>query len=325
MCRVFQEHVHLAVAVQSPRRLFVHASVVGYGEGAIVLIGDEGPRDALMVGLLDLARATYYSNRYAVLDRGGRVHAYPTPLARGSSVGEDHDATRCPTGTMVHRTRRKPLPVKVIAVVDRIRRPSTSAIELSPAQAALALLRHTVASRPRPRFALEMLRRPVSSAVALDLRGHPSEEQAARLVEQLNRWEGKTFVHPHAREDNLLVERIGDELLVYDRSRHRAHRLSRASALMWRHCDGQRTVAELARMIDAELEIHVDERIVWLMLKALDRAGLLRERLLPPPEVAAVSRRRALSMGLPGAASLLRDGRGVNSITAPMPLPPCAS
>src|SRR5436190_2111909 len=34
--RVLQEHLHLAVAVQAPRRLFVHASVVGVGERAVV-------------------------------------------------------------------------------------------------------------------------------------------------------------------------------------------------------------------------------------------------------------------------------------------------
>lgn len=46
---------------------------------------------------------------------------------------------------------------------------------------------------------------------------------------------------PLARSEELVIEELGDELLVYDESTHRAHCLSATAARVWRACDGQRT------------------------------------------------------------------------------------
>ncbi len=181
--RVFEEHVHFAVALQSPRRLFVRASVVGCGGRAVVLLGDDRARMGVTIDLLD-AGAVYYSNMYAVFDRHGHIHPYPTPLARGSS--HSLEAGPGPQRSAGRSIRRRPLPVGLIAVVGGGPGPVASRLELSSGQATLALLGHTVACRLRPRFALEMLRRPVSAAVALDLRGRHQEEQLAHVTRRLS-------------------------------------------------------------------------------------------------------------------------------------------
>jgi len=125
---------------------------------------------------------------------------------------------------------------------------------------------------------------------------------------------------PHARRDRLLVREMGDEIVVYDLERHRAHCLTRTAASIWRLCDGQKTVAELAQAVEQELHVQVDEEVVWLVLNRLERAHLLQDLLLRPREIAGVSRRQAISLGLAGAASLLLQGCGVDSITAPTPV-----
>jgi hypothetical protein len=51
---------------------------------------------------------------------------------------------------------------------------------------------------------------------------------------------------PRARQDGLLEERVGEELLLYDRNSHTAHCLSPIAASVWRHCDGGRDVTDLA-------------------------------------------------------------------------------
>jgi len=56
---------------------------------------------------------------------------------------------------------------------------------------------------------------------------------------------------PRARQDGLLEETVGEELLLYDENRHVAHCLSPIAACVWRHCDGERDVSELAVLAGA--------------------------------------------------------------------------
>lgn len=121
---------------------------------------------------------------------------------------------------------------------------------------------------------------------------------------------------PRAREDGLVVQELPEEVLVYDLDRHKAHCLNRTAALVWRHCDGQTTVAELANLLRRELKLTVDEAVVWLALDRLGRAHLLRERVIPPAGPARLSRREAMrKLALAGGLSILLPV--VNSIVAP--------
>ncbi len=63
---------------------------------------------------------------------------------------------------------------------------------------------------------------------------------------------------PRARKDGLLVEQLGEELLLYDRDSHTAHCLSPIAACVWRHCDGERDVTELAELTGASESLVAD-------------------------------------------------------------------
>lgn len=63
---------------------------------------------------------------------------------------------------------------------------------------------------------------------------------------------------PRARQDGLLEETVGEELLLYDQESHTAHCLSPIAACVWRHCDGERDVAELARLAGASESLVAD-------------------------------------------------------------------
>ena len=99
---------------------------------------------------------------------------------------------------------------------------------------------------------------------------------------------------PRARQDELVVEELPDETLVYDLERHEAHCLNRTSALVWQRCDGRTTVAEVAALLDTELEIPADEAVVWMALDRLGRAHLLKEKVTLPADRARYSRREVL-------------------------------
>ncbi|HEX8847463.1 MAG TPA: PqqD family protein [Pyrinomonadaceae bacterium] len=82
---------------------------------------------------------------------------------------------------------------------------------------------------------------------------------------------------PLARRDELVVRELPDEVLIYDLTRHKAHCLNQASALVWKHCDGKMTVAELKRLLEREFATPVDMDVVWLALNQLRRFHLLEE------------------------------------------------
>jgi hypothetical protein len=124
---------------------------------------------------------------------------------------------------------------------------------------------------------------------------------------------------PHARRNKLLIRQIGDETVVYDLERDRAHCLTPTATLIWRLCDGQSTVADIARRVEQEMNIKIDDEVVWLALNRLEQAHLLRDLLLRPREITGISRRQAIELGLAGAASLLLAACGVDSVTAPTP------
>ena len=51
---------------------------------------------------------------------------------------------------------------------------------------------------------------------------------------------------PESRKDQLLTQRVGDELVIYDERTHAAHRLNPTAALVWRLADGERSVTDSA-------------------------------------------------------------------------------
>lgn len=111
---------------------------------------------------------------------------------------------------------------------------------------------------------------------------------------------------PQARTEGLLVHELADETLVYDQERHRAHRLNRTAALVWRHCDGRTTTAEMAALLERELNLPAQEQVVWFAVKRLQRARLLGERLPQAMEANSPSRRELMRrMGMAGALAVL--------------------
>ena len=118
---------------------------------------------------------------------------------------------------------------------------------------------------------------------------------------------------PRARQEELLVHELADEVLVYDLKRRKAHCLNKTAALVWNRCDGETGVSEMARLLEQELGASVDDDVVWLALKQLDRARLLGEAP-QHGENSSVSRRQLMrTLGWSAAAALPL----VTSILAP--------
>jgi hypothetical protein len=95
---------------------------------------------------------------------------------------------------------------------------------------------------------------------------------------------------PRARQDGLLEETVGEELLLYDQNSHTAHCLSPVAACVWRHCDGERDIAELARLAGAS-----EDLIAGALHELREKDLLDAEPELVQSAVAGESRRETIS------------------------------
>jgi hypothetical protein len=127
---------------------------------------------------------------------------------------------------------------------------------------------------------------------------------------------------PLAREEKLVVREMPDELLVYDLRVHKAHCLNQTAAFVWKCCDGQTGVAELAAMLSEKLGTAIPDDVVWIALEQLEALSLLEERVTRPSGVSKLSRREAVKrLGLAAAAVPLI--MSVASPTAAQAQSPC--
>jgi hypothetical protein len=118
---------------------------------------------------------------------------------------------------------------------------------------------------------------------------------------------------PRARTEDLIVEELPDELLVYDLKTDKAHCLNRASAVVWKCCDGRMTVDDAARRLGTETGAPADEEVVLLALRQLGRYRLLREGTGLPASGVGVTRRELVRKYLPLALAL----PAIISVSAP--------
>lgn len=113
-------------------------------------------------------------------------------------------------------------------------------------------------------------------------------------------------VKPHARESGLVIEELEDELLIYDLDRHKAHCLNSTAALVWRQCDGKTGVQGIATRLRKEAQIPIDDEVVWVALRRLGKANLLRERVAPAAESFGSSRRDLIKkLAMAGGLSVI--------------------
>ncbi len=120
---------------------------------------------------------------------------------------------------------------------------------------------------------------------------------------------------PQAKKEELIVRELGEETLVYDLERDRAHCLNRLAALIWQRCDGKTTLADLMRLSQDELPASGREDLVLSALNQLNKAHLLHGELKRPEKTSRFSRREVMrKLGRAAAISLPL----VTSITAPV-------
>lgn len=78
------------------------------------------------------------------------------------------------------------------------------------------------------------------------------------------------------QRDDLIVQKVGDEVIVYDLASHRAHSLNRTAALVFEKLDGKRDLDALARHLGKALGSAPQRGLVAEAVNELAAANLLR-------------------------------------------------
>lgn len=84
---------------------------------------------------------------------------------------------------------------------------------------------------------------------------------------------------PVARQTGLVIQEMPDEILVFDLETDKAHCLNQTAAFVWKSCDGNNSVAEIARLFGDESGKVVSEDLVWLAIDQLNENNLLAEQV----------------------------------------------
>ena len=104
--------------------------------------------------------------------------------------------------------------------------------------------------------------------------------------------------------EDLILEELRDELMIYDSRRNQAFCLNQTAAFVWKHSDGNTPVAEMADKLGQQLDAAVDEQVIWFALDQFSKDGLLAPSTILPGSVAGITRRMLLKKMGVGAIAL---------------------
>jgi hypothetical protein len=109
---------------------------------------------------------------------------------------------------------------------------------------------------------------------------------------------------PNRLTQDLAIQQVGDETLVYDERRHMAFCLNRVAAAVWQECNGELDASQIADRLTVKLAHPISREVVDFALAQLSRDGLLQIPAAPAP-VAALSRRSLMARAGAGAVMML--------------------
>ena len=99
---------------------------------------------------------------------------------------------------------------------------------------------------------------------------------------------------PLARKDDLVIQEVGGEILVYDLRTNKAICLNQTSALVWQNCDGKKDTIQIAEDMEKKLGSSVNEDLVWFAVKRLENEKLLDNKVNIDNRFEGLSRREVV-------------------------------
>ncbi len=82
--------------------------------------------------------------------------------------------------------------------------------------------------------------------------------------------------HPQARSENLVIQTLPGETLVYDLNSHKAHCLNETSSFIWENCSGELSIHQILEAFEARFGKSAGRELIELALTQLHERELLR-------------------------------------------------
>jgi hypothetical protein len=97
---------------------------------------------------------------------------------------------------------------------------------------------------------------------------------------------------PIARSEDLVIQELAEEVLVYDLKTDKAHCLNQTSASVWKACNGENSITDIIECLETQMGNEVPEKLVRLAIDQLNERNLLSEKV--PQNFAVENRRQVL-------------------------------
>jgi len=181
IAQAFEDDLNWLVAERSPRKVFLHAGVVGWRDRAILIPGGAKSGKSTLVRALVGCGATYFSDEYAVLE-GNMVQPFPSRLPNWSAPGtslsywlDEFASAKSP----------KPLPVGLVLFAPHQAGATFKPKLLSRGHSILGMFKHAVAAQRHPERVLRSLETVSRRCNALEGARGDAHAAATYLLERL--------------------------------------------------------------------------------------------------------------------------------------------
>lgn len=121
---------------------------------------------------------------------------------------------------------------------------------------------------------------------------------------------------PVSRKTDIVIQKLENEVLVYDLKKDKAFCLNQTSAIVYELSDGNTTAAEISDLMSKKLKKLVSEDFVWLAINELAKCNLLENEVKLTDHFAGLSRREIVRRV--GFASMIALPI-IASVSAPQP------
>ena len=119
---------------------------------------------------------------------------------------------------------------------------------------------------------------------------------------------------PKTRNENIIVQEMENEILIYDLNNNKTFSLNETSALIYLLCDGKQSITEISRSLSKKLNQPISEDLVWLALDSFKKDNLLENNDQFEIDFKGLSRRQVIKkIGFSSLATL----PVIASVTAP--------
>lgn len=156
--------LRITVAEFAVSKVFLHAGVIGWKGGAIVIPGTSYSGKTSLVAEFIKHGAVYYSDEYAVIDERGLVHPFPKMLSIRGIIDEYTQKDFAPE-ELGATVGIEPLPVKLVLLTKFEKGAVWKPSKMKTGEGIMEILQHTIPIRNNPVFTLKVLKKMVSRAI----------------------------------------------------------------------------------------------------------------------------------------------------------------